>query len=175
MSPAIQLANWLKDEVVPLDHLRLQKLLFYSFGAAVALGLDGEIGEIRFVAWTHGPVNLDVYGQHRGSGRTALPRPNAADVPAYSARLQRLLRDVLSIYGRLSSWQLREESHLERPWKVTPRSQEIDPREFRRHFVSKFSGRVQMPRYLLRATSFEVDRLPAQSWASLSELAQALA
>ncbi len=175
MSPATQLANWLKDEVVPLDHLRLQKLLFYTFGAAVAAGLDGEIGEIRFVAWKHGPVNVDVYRQHRGAGRDPLPQPLAADVPRYSERLQVLFRDVLSIYGRLSSWQLREESHLEKPWQETPQSQEIDPRLFRQHFTAKFSGRVQMPRYLLRATSFEVDGLPAQSWASLAELAQALA
>lgn len=174
MSPSIQLANWLKDRVVPLDHLRLQKLLFYAYGAAVAARLDSEIGEVRFSAWKHGPVNVDVYRQHRESGRVPLPRPSPEDVPHYSTELQQVLAGVIAVYGRLSSWQLREESHLERPWSQTPQSKEIDPVLFRDYFVRKFSGRVRMPRYLLRSTSYEVDGLPAQSWASLMELAEAL-
>lgn len=113
MNPAITLANWLKSNVEPIDHLRLQKLLFYAFGAAIGHNLAHEIGHVRFFAWKHGPVNPEVYKQHRGSGSALLPKPASELVPTYSLALERVLKDAVTVYGCLSSWQLREESHLE--------------------------------------------------------------
>lgn len=175
MNPAISLANWLKYHVEQVDHLRLQKLVFYAYGAAIGHGLDHEIGHIRFLAYKHGPVNSDVFGQHRGSGSAILPKPSSDLVPIYSLALERVLADAITVYGCLSSWQLREESHLEAPWIRTRQSCEIDQALLRNHFEEKFRvGRVTMPRHLLRSSSFEVDGLPMQRWGSLKELAQAL-
>lgn len=176
MYNAIALANWLQtNSATPLDHLRLQKLLFYAFGAAAAHDLEHELGDIRFVAWKHGPVNVDVYTAYRGGGREPLPLPSACSVPQYSAALEQVLRDVLGVYGRLSPWQLREESHLERPWLDTEQSAEIAPDLIKAHFAQKFAaGDVELPRHLLRAWSFDVDGIPTQRWQSLRELAHSL-
>lgn len=175
MNPAILLANWLKHTVEQVDHLRLQKLVFYAYGAAIGHDLDSSIGRIRFLAYKHGPVNPDVFIQHRGNGRSILPKPAVDVVPTYSLTVERVLNDVVTVYGGLSSWQLREESHLEAPWIHTQQSCEIDQEHLRSHFREKFrAGGVRMPRHLLRSSSFEVDGLPMQRWASLRELAQAL-
>lgn len=170
---ATALADWLKTHAAPTDHLRLQKLLFYCFGAGTAYGLDAELGDIRFHAWRHGPVNVEVFNEHRGNGRETLVATREA--PAYSHELTQVLLDVLGVYGRLSAWQLREESHDELPWCETEQSAEISPQFLRDHFRLKFAqGAVRLPRQLVRAWSFDVDGVPLQSWPDLHTLANAL-
>ena len=145
------------------------------FGAAVAHGCDQELGDIRFRAWKHGPVNLDVYRLHHQCGRAVLPKPGFHEVPVYSEPLQQVLRDVLAVYGRLSPWQIREESHEEAPWLRTRQSDQIDPADVRTHFREKFApGRVSAPKHLIQSWSFRVDGLPVHPWPSLHSLASAL-
>jgi uncharacterized phage-associated protein len=178
MHDAIALANWLLAAVSPrmLNHLQLQKLVFYAYGAAAAEGLEAQLGDVRFVAWKHGPVNRALYEQHRGSGRAPLAVPPPGDVPAYGdLRLTGVLRDVLAVYGRLTPWQLREESHLEQPWAEAEQSEEISDEAIKVHFCRKFArGAVALPRNLLGAWSFDADAIPTQRWESLHEIAVAL-
>jgi uncharacterized phage-associated protein len=170
---AIALAAWLARRAQPLDHLKLQKLAFYAYGAALSRDLD-DLGDLRFYAWRHGPVNLEIYHEHKGLGRAPVPVP-AGPGPAYSAEVEDLLGDVVAIYSRLSSWQLREESHLEAPWQRTPPSAEIPREVIQVHFKAKFArGAVALPRNLLGAWSFAADGLATQTWESLRDLANAL-
>lgn len=173
MTDAIALATWLARHAQPLDHLKLQKLAFYTFGAALSRDLD-DLGDLSFFAWRHGPVNLEIYHQHKGLGRAPVPVP-VGPVPAYSAEVEDLLGDVVAIYSRLSSWQLREESHMEAPWQSTSPNAEIPREVIQAHFKAKFaSGAVALPRHLLGAWSFAADGLATQTWGSLHDLANAL-
>ncbi len=170
---AIKLANWLLLNAESLDHLKLQKLSFYAYGAALALDAEG-LGLITFHAWRHGPVNTEIYEVYRNNGRSKLSPPDGPS-PTYPEATAGILRDVVAVYGRLTSWRLRQESHLETPWRETPQSSEIDQESIKAHFKAKFApGAVAVPRNLLGAWSFAADGLPTQTWDSLHQLACAL-
>jgi len=178
MECALTLAQWLiGNHPGPVTHLKLQKLAFYSYGAALAFDQHAELGPIAFEAWEHGPVNRQIWAKYRGSGREPLARP--AELPCYGAGLSQTLHDVLTVYGSMSAWALRNESHHEAPWedayKQVRSGAVIDPAALRAHFTDKLRpGAVKIPGELLRSWSFAVDRIPRQGFASLHDLAEKL-
>src|SRR3954470_14701052 len=115
MVEATNLARWvLRHSGRPVSHLKLQKLAFYCFGAASAYDLDTLIGDVRFEAWEHGPVNRSVYNEYKAFGATPIDPPSTC--VEYPAEVTRVLADSLAIYGSLDAWSLRQQSHLEEPW-----------------------------------------------------------
>jgi uncharacterized phage-associated protein len=178
MANALPLAQWLIGRHPdPITHLKLQKLAFYSYGAALAFGQQAEIGSIEFEAWDHGPVNRQIWAHYRSFGREPLPKPQI--LPFYGAELAQTLDDVLAVYGAMSAMALRNESHQEAPWKEAYRHGRadtvIDQAALKAHFIDKLQpGAVKIPGELLRSWSFEVDRIPLQGFASLHDLAEKL-
>ncbi len=178
MAASLSLARWLiSHHVGPVTHLKLQKLAFYSYGAALAFDQHAELGPIVFEAWEHGPVNRQIWSEYRGAGREPLAKP--AEVPSYSASLTQTLNDVLVVYGSMSAWALRNESHHEAPWEDAYQQGKsgtvIDQAKLRAHFVEKLRpGAVKIPGELLRSWSYAVDRIPVQGFASLHDLAEKL-
>ena len=177
MSNATRLALWVRSNLRPethaLTHLKLQKLVFFAYGAVAAFGL-AEVGRLKFEAWEHGPVNRDVWNEYRAFGATTIPKPSEAG-EAYSAGAETILGDVLSVYGRLDAWSLRQQSHLEEPWvnafnARTP----IDETQIAEHFRRKFRDDVRFPEYLARTSNFALDRIPVPRFDSLHELARAV-
>lgn len=87
------------------------------------------------------------------------------------------MRDALAVYGMLDAWSLRQQSHLEAPWKVAyeAKEHEIATEDIRRHFYEKFCrGHVSYPEYALDPGTFRLDGIPVHSYASLHELAEAV-
>lgn len=148
-------------------HLKLQKLIFYAYGAALAF--DEEAPLMTFHNWQHGPVCVEVYEHFKHSGSGVLKMPAKP-----SFELGEVATAAVRVYGALSAWQLREESHLEAPWKETHLGQEISRARMTEHFRSKFRGRVQAPRNLPGSWSLAADGLPGLNAGSLNELAAAL-
>lgn len=181
MTPAVRLANWvcehLRQGVEPLTHLKLQKLAFYCYGVALAFNRDCEIGSIDFLAWKHGPVSREIWNEYREFGGNPIPSVRRESVFEYSVETSARLHDVLTVYGTLTAWQLRQESHLEEPWRKayeTGPGSRIPRAEIRDHFTAKFSGHVEVPVHLLRPGNFKLDRIPVRAAPSLRELAQAI-
>jgi len=177
---ALNLAGWIRGRypyaiLDPLTHLKLQKLAFYCYGAALAFERDGSIGRVDFEPWDHGPVNPKVFRELRDYKGNPLPPVSGPGV-SYDPPTEALLSDVLRVYGVLDAWKLRQQSHLEAPWIDAYRreAQVIPLEEIREHFVRKFrSGRVQTPEYLFDLGSFGLDGIPVRSaHASLQELAR---
>lgn len=52
------------------------------------------------------------------------------DIDCLSLSEQEAVREMIKCYGRLSAWQLREETHKDITWKATERNDEIDYRLF---------------------------------------------
>lgn len=178
MSNAERLAHWISFNAPTrpdlLTHLKLQKLAFYCFGACLAFDLGDEVGtDITFEAWEHGPVCRPLWKAYRQYGAEPLPRPTSKPRP-YTAAAEKVLHDTLDVYGLLSAWLLRQESHLERPWKVQSVTHGTLPNDdVREHFVAKFrKGPVRLPAYLVNAPSSALDGIPAQDYGSLDRLAQ---
>lgn len=179
MTPAEKLSLWIRSHVPatsgPVSHLKLQKLLFYSYAGALAFDHDAEVGEISFEAWRHGPVNPETVERFRSHADAPLPPP--ADTVSYGAEVEQTLSDVLGVYAWLSPWALRQQSHLEAPWIDASRlggQRRIERESIRRHFVAKFRDDVRLPEYLGRSSSFRIDGIPTARFGSLHELAQQL-
>jgi uncharacterized phage-associated protein len=183
MGAANELAAWIRAEYAgtePLTHLKLQKLVFYGYGACLAHGREGDLGgEIVFRPWKHGPVNHEVWSTYRAYAGKPIPPPDHDDpVPRYASDATTHLRDALVVYGALTAWNLRQESHLEAPWirAFGQKEERIPHEELRTHFERKFrSGHVQFPEHLVHTSSFNLDRIPTLGFPTLHELAQALA
>jgi uncharacterized phage-associated protein len=174
----VNLARWILHKHEPVTHLALQKLVFYCYGGALAFDQEGPLGEVSFEAWTHGPVNRDVWETCREFGRATIPREAAGPgCPTFNSDLERTLDDVLTVYGALDAWSLREQSHLEQPWIdafESGRARRIDPLALKQHFKGRLAGAtIKPPEYLLHTATFTLDGVPAPAFASLRQLADA--
>lgn len=179
-NPAENLAVWIIAHYPYSDgltHLKLQKLTFYAYGISLAFDLAQELGdEISFEAWKHGPVCRDIYQKYRRFGAEAIVS-GGEECPTYSQDLERLLCAVLCIYGRMDPWEIRNQSHLEQPWKIAFErpSTTIAADDLRRHFYQKFrKGRIHPPEYLFDYGSFGLDNIPLLSYTTIFELAHSL-
>jgi uncharacterized phage-associated protein len=177
MTDANKLGLWIrKNHAGALTHLKLQKLSFYCYGAALAFNRDDEVGnDISFQAWDHGPVNVELWREYKNYGAT--PIPASLDfTPTYSRETENELIDILSIYSRLDAWSLRNQSHLEAPWQraYDEKLPEIDKDELRKHFIKKFHAPVRFPEYLLRASNFAIDGIPLCEYRDIRHLAESV-
>jgi len=177
MSSALRLANVVHALAAKrnVGHLKLQKLTFYAYGAALAHGVSGELGEVHFAPWKHGPVNREVWDAHRGNASAILPLP--ASVVRFSAKLTQVITDVAEVYGRLGSWEIRCESHLETPWIEAWERQQarIPDASIDAHFREKFrAGNVQLPANLGAVAVGRIDGIPSPQFESLASMASAL-
>jgi uncharacterized phage-associated protein len=160
-----------------MTHLKLQKLAFYCYGAAVAHRVDAELGELTFEPWNHGPVNRSIWQRYRKWGRAELPALAVSEARSYSWPLTVVLGDTVDVYGRMSAWALRCESHLEQPWVDAHSAQSgvIEPEALREHFQQKFAvDRVQLPVHLGGSASAALDFIPPARFPSLHDMAETL-
>ncbi|MBX3230456.1 MAG: DUF4065 domain-containing protein [Labilithrix sp.] len=173
---ALTLADWIcataPSQPDLLTHLKLQKLAFYCYGALLAFGLERELGTIEFQAWKHGPVSPAMYRKFQPCGRE--PILFQVHKPSLDVQVEAVASDVVNVYGRLTAWQLREESHLENPWTSAydDTSRNVIPAEqMREHFHAKFClGVVQFPERLFGGSSLRLDRIPVPTFRSLREM-----
>lgn len=174
MEPHATLASWiLANAGAPMTHLKLQKLCFYGYGVARALG--GDLGgRIEFRAWKHGPVCPDIYRTYRGYRDAELPVPRETPT-AYDAHTTAVLADVLAVYGRLSAWELRNQSHAEKPWRGVDHvsGETIPDSAIVEWFTALYAkGRVVAPAVLVGAHSAGLDGIPAATYESFAHLAE---
>jgi uncharacterized phage-associated protein len=154
-SPDIRLAQWVLCAVgEPVTHLKLQKLCFYAYGHGLAEGHDDELGDVRFEAWQHGPVCRRVYETYQGHGREPIP-VSAVEI-TFSEAATATLHDVLRVYGQLTAWELREQSHLEAPWIQAQPNSEIPRAALAKHF----RGPLTAPAFLLSRGGALLDGIP---------------
>ena len=106
-----------------IDPLKLQKLCYYAQGYSLALR-QRLMFDDPIQAWEHGPVVPDVYQAYKQHGRDSIPP--SADAP----ELEQWRRDVIEmVYTRLgwmTSWNLRNQTHMEQPWRDAWRTGEHD-------------------------------------------------
>ncbi len=168
---ALKLANWICRNAPkgpdPLGPFKLQKLAFYCYGGLLAYDVEEAVGSVMFQAWKNGPTCRVLYECFK---RDLLPD---VDVEVYFPEdVQDILLDVLNVYGRLSSWQIREESTLERCWEeARQRGSSISTESMRRHFREKFRGSVvQFPEKLFGTSNLALSHIALPTFTSLKDM-----
>ena len=121
-----------------ISNLKLQKLVYYAQGFALALHSRPLFPE-RIEAWTHGPVVPELYNEYRGHGSDPIPHPGETDFSIYDAQTRELLDEVYAVYGQFSAWKLRDMTHSEPPWRDTPSGQEIRHDDLSGYFATRLS------------------------------------
>ena len=123
-------ANWLlsRGEVdqMPLDHLKLMKLVYITHGWNLGL-YDRPLVRQPILGWPHGPVVWDVYVAFRGSGydpiqtrATYYDHEYETEIP-YQSTFDKLdlgvLNKVWNVYSQYTGRQLEIMTHEEgTPW-----------------------------------------------------------
>lgn len=157
--PALAIANYFIDkanvEDTPLDHLRLQKLVYMAHGWNLAVHGDPLISD-GVEAWKYGPVIPDLYHRFKSYGNRSILE-NAALVQGLEVTVpnvdygdvetRELLDSVWEAYRHLDGVQLSNLTHkLGTPWEKTwrkahgRRSLPIPNREIEAHFRELGSG-----------------------------------
>lgn len=121
MHTAAQVAGYflsLTDEDAgdTISNLKLQKLLYYAQGFSLALE-NRPLFDEPLVAWTHGPVVVEVYHAYKGHGSGAIPLPRGLDLRSFDKTTRELLNEVYHVYGQYAAWKLRGMTHEEPPWR----------------------------------------------------------
>lgn len=101
-----------------INHLKLQKLLFYV--VAWHLVYTGTpIIEEDFEAWLHGPVLRSVWNYFKTYSTMFqdLPYPDKININLTEEQKE-IIDDVLDEYGDKTGYYLECLTHSERPWKV---------------------------------------------------------
>lgn len=101
-----------KDQI---SNLKLQKLLYYTQGYALAL-LDRPLFEEPIKCWTHGPVVKSVYHEYKSFGKGIIKPTTVFDLTIFDTDEKAILTRVANEYGQYSAWKLRDMTHDEAPW-----------------------------------------------------------
>lgn len=119
-----------------ISNLKLQKLVYYAQGFALAL-YGRPLFPEGIEAWTHGPVVPALYHEYKGHGSAAIPFPNGIELPNVDEETRELLDEVYAAYGQFSAWKLRDMTHSEPPWRETPAGQEIRHDDLSDYFATR--------------------------------------
>jgi uncharacterized phage-associated protein len=179
MTPAQTLAEWIihhgpSRRRGDMTYLKLQKLVFYSYSAAVAYNLDGYIGEIKFAAWRHGPAVDELRRFYYNPKSDYVKAHTRKREVRYSQDLEQLLQAVIDVYGLLSTWEIRDQACLELPWfhafqcgeqEITRKTLEVWAK---RVFAS---GEVKLPTYCKKIEQYGSADIRNATYPSLIELA----
>ena len=106
---------------VPLNNLKLQKLVYYTQAWHLAMKDGKPLFDGRFQAWIHGPVNRDLYARFVRNKSLYSPIDisditegfNPEDIPADS---RKHIDMILESYACFTGSQLESMTHEEEPW-----------------------------------------------------------
>ena len=111
------------------DKLKLQKLLYISFGFYGALNNGEHLFTNPIEAWQYGPVIPEVYHNYNNLEKT----PYGTDT--ISKKQKKTLDRVINLYAHKDPFYLVGLTHQEKsPWSNTKSKQEIDKEEIISHY-----------------------------------------
>ena len=105
---------------MPLNVLKLQKLLYYSQAWSLAFN-EGPLFDGKFQAWIHGPVNRAIYDRFSEtkslySSVLDADAGNLNPMNRLTEQQRARIESVLEVYGKFSGSELEAMTHKEDPW-----------------------------------------------------------
>ena len=120
-----------------ISNLKLQKLLYYAQGCALAVTDEPLLGD-EIVAWQHGPVVECVYHAYKGNGSNGIVFEDDFDFSQFTPEENELLEEVYDTFGQYSAWKLRNMTHEETPWLTTQQSAVISIGVIKDYFKQEY-------------------------------------
>jgi uncharacterized phage-associated protein/Zn-dependent peptidase ImmA (M78 family) len=114
MATASEVARYLV-ETLPMDTLKLQKLLYYSQAVHLVRHDKECLFPDPIEAWAYGPVVPSVYQEYRSNIFDAIPSPEIK--AALTSTEQNSVTIAIGLYGDMSGPELINQTHYESPWK----------------------------------------------------------
>jgi uncharacterized phage-associated protein len=113
MATVHDIAAFILGRRSPVTAMKLQKLVYYAQAWSLVWD-EAPIFNEQIEAWANGPVVRELYDLHRGMFKVTAWQgdPNAL-TPSEEETIDR----VLELYGGLSSQQLSNLTHQEKPWR----------------------------------------------------------
>ena len=100
---------------LPLDNLKLQKLLYYSQAVHLVLHDKRPLFPDPIEAWDYGPVVPRVYHKFKQHGLDIIPSTGEQPVLQYDE--QKTVDIVIRTFGNMSGPELIDQTHYEWPWR----------------------------------------------------------
>lgn len=117
------------DENRPIDHLKLQKLVYYAHAWWMAFD-KGELIQEKIEAWQYGPVIRELWEEYKYCGEQSIQKTSIEYEVlghTFSEDLKEFLSAVWNVYGQYTGWQLVCITHKDgEPWKVVHDKHEGD-------------------------------------------------
>lgn len=124
-----------------LTHLKLQKLLYYSYVWSL---VDGKpLLHNAFAKWKHGPVSPEVYKVYKHYYDNLIPLENLSYTKVPKQQKE-IINFVVANYGKFSAITLSSMTHQDEPWKKTEVSETISDDSVKK-FYSKLNFAKNFP------------------------------
>ena len=114
MRKAVDVASYILQEKGRLTGYQLQKLLYYSQAWCLVTQDRPLFGEL-VRAWKHGPVVIEVFGEHGGK-QSVVQSDLHGNPDALTPEDMAVVDAVLDSYGGMSGEAIENLSHHEDPW-----------------------------------------------------------
>ncbi len=112
-----EIAKYIINAPIYVDHLKLQKLIFYSQAISLVAN-EKSLFSDSIVAWKYGPVVEKVYEEYKIYRNEEIPRDD--DERKFSEEDVDDLESIdasLELYSAMSGIALMRKTHREDPWK----------------------------------------------------------
>lgn len=134
--------NYLKEKSYPVNHLKLQKLLYY-IEAWYTVFTGSNLFEEQIEAWQHGPVIRKVWDYFKNQSilYDNLKISKGFELKASKEQIE-IINDVLDEYGDKTGYYLETLTHSEEPWKIARRKNKyIDKNTMKQFYSSRLNAK----------------------------------
>jgi len=116
MATAFEVAKYIVKSL-PVDNLKLQKLLYYSQAVYLVLHDKTPLFEEDIEAWDYGPVVPPVYREYKQYALETIPPPQIDESTSLNLEEMKAVDMALACFGVMSGPALISQTHYEAPWK----------------------------------------------------------
>lgn len=99
-----------------ITHMKIQKLVYFAHAMNLATFNRPLIKE-TFQAWPFGPVDVTIYLEFRGYGKTKIKELIQNVNETIDERSKELIKIIYNRVGNDDKWELSDFSYKESPWK----------------------------------------------------------
>lgn len=134
--------NYLNKKSYPVNHLKLQKLLYY-IEAWYTVFTGSNLFEEQIEAWQHGPVIRRVWDYFKKESilYNTLKKYDGFELEASKEQIE-IINDVLDEYGDKTGYYLETLTHSEEPWRIARRkNKNIDKNTMKQFYGNKLNAK----------------------------------